>query len=84
MVAFTSRPQLQIKPKDGGQTTTLTFVNAIARIRKRMTEAGFGFAFGKAGISFKGQMQHNFVVLHEKEVKSGARQWGGGCQSSQR
>ena len=73
------RPLLQIKPKDGGQMTTLTFVGAIARMRKRMTEADFGFAFGRAGISFKGQMQQNFVVLHKKGVKSGAGQnrlWG--------
>ena len=77
VVAFTSRPLLQVKPKDGGQMTTLTFVDAIARLGKRMTEADFGFAYGRAGISFKGQMQQNFVVLHEKGVKAGAGQWGG-------
>ena len=77
VVAFTSRPLLQVKPKDGGQMTTLTFVDAIARMGRRMSEADFGFAYGRAGISFKGQMQQNFVVLHEKGVKAGAGQWGG-------
>ena len=77
MVAFTSRLLLQVKPKDGGQMTTLTFVDAIARMGRRMTETDFGFAYGRAGISFKGQMQQNFVVLHEKGVKVGAGQWGG-------
>ena len=77
VVAFTSRPLLQVKPKDGGQMTTLTFVDAIARMGRRMSEADFGFAYGRAGISFKGQMQQNFVVLHEKGVKAGAGQWSG-------
>ena len=77
VVAFTSRPLLQVKPKDGGQMTTLTFVDAIARMGRRMSEADFGFAYGRAGISFKGQMQQNFVVLHEKGVKTGAGQWSG-------
>jgi hypothetical protein len=77
VVAFTSRPLLQVKPKDGGQMTTLTFVDAIARMGRKMTETDFGFAYGRAGISFKGQMQQNFVVLHEKGVKAGTGQWGG-------
>ena len=77
VVAFTSRPLLQVKPKDGGQMTTLTFVDAIARLGKRMNETDFGFAYGRAGISFKGQMQQNFVVLHEKGVRAGAGHWGG-------
>ena len=77
VVAFTSRPLLQVKPKDGGQMTTLTFVDAIARLGKRMNETDFGFAYGRAGISFKGQMQQNFVVLHEKGVRVGAGHWGG-------
>ena len=81
VVAFTSRPLLQVKPKDGGQMTTLTFVDAIARMGKKMIESDFGFAYGKAGISFKGQMQQNFVVLHEKGVKAGAGQWGGASRS---
>ena len=73
------RPLLKIKPKDGGQMTTLTFVGAIARKRKRMTEADIGFAFGRAGISFKGQMQQNFVVLHEKGSSLGQEKAGLGC-----
>ena len=76
---------MQIKLKDSGQMTTLTYIDPIARMGKRMTEADFGFAYGRAGISFKGQMKQNFVVLHEKGVKSGAGQnRHGGCQSSQR
>ena len=33
-----------------------------------------GLAYGRAGASFKGQMQQNFVVLTDKGVKEGGRQ----------
>ena len=77
-IGFTSRPVLQIRQKTGGAQVALTFVDAIGRLGARMVEADFAFAYARAGASFKGQMQQNFVVLTENGVREGARGRGNG------
>ena len=51
----------------------LTFVDAIARYGGRVSEMDLTLAYERAGSTFKGQMEQNFVVLTEKGVKEGGR-----------
>ena len=66
VVGFTSRPVLQIRQKDGSGQHALTFVDAITRFGGKMTRGDLQVAYGRAGTSFNGQLQQNFVVLHDK------------------
>ena len=75
---FTSRPVLQVKPKNGGRQMGLTFVDAVVRYGGRVKEADLGLAYERAGTSFVGQMSQNFVVLTDKGVRKGGRQPRGG------
>ena len=72
-MGFTSRPVLQIKRKDGGGQQALTFVDAIARYGGRVRESELALAYERAGVTFRGQMAQNFVVLTEKGVKVDGR-----------
>ena len=52
-----------------------------------MNEAELGEAYRRAGVAFRGQLQQNFVVLHEGHVHGGEkrtakRAWEGGRQGS--
>ena len=83
VMGFTSRPVLQVKRKDGGGQFVLTFVDAIVRYRGRVGDSDLRLAYERAGMSFKGQMQQNFVVLNERGVREGgwaARGRGGAGQ----
>ena len=75
---FTSRPVLQVKPKNGGAQLALTFVDAIVRYGRKVREADLTLAYERAGTSFAGQMGQNFIVLTDKGVKQGGRQSRGG------
>jgi hypothetical protein len=75
---FTSRPVLQVKPKNGGPQFALTYVDAIKRYGNRVKEADLGLAYERAGMSFVGQMRQNFIVLTDKGVRQGGRQTRGG------
>ena len=66
VVGFTSRPVLQIKRKDGPGQFALTFADAISRYGGKLTRGDLQVAYGRAGASFDGQLQQNFVVLHDK------------------
>ena len=74
---FTSRPVLQVKP-NGGPQLALTFVDAVVRYGGRVNEADLALAYERAGMSFVGQMQQNFVILTDKGVRKGGRQPRGG------
>ena len=75
---FTSRPVLQVKPKNGGAQSALTFVDAISRYGSKVKDADLVLAYERAGMSFVGQMRQNFVVLTDKGVRKGGRQTRGG------
>ena len=81
VMGFTSRPILQIRRKDGGAQRTLTFVDAVAIFGKKVNEIDLALAYEKAGVTFRGQMEQNFVVLADKGVKEGGRQPRGGGAS---
>ena len=81
---FTSRPVLQVKPKNGGPQFALTYVDAIKRYGNRVKEADLGLAYERAGMSFVGQMRQNFIVLTDKGVRQGGRQPRGGSGSGPR
>ena len=82
--AFSSRPMLHVKPKEAGsRQMAFTFADAISRYRKRLRQGDLGEAYRRAGNSFNGQLQQNFVVLYDspnqgvpKEQRaSGAKVW---------
>jgi hypothetical protein len=67
----------------GGGQFVLTFVDAIVRYGGRVGDSDLRLAYERAGMSFKGQMQQNFVVLNERGVREGgwaARGRGGAGQ----
>jgi hypothetical protein len=67
VVGFTSRPVLQVKRKDGSGQSALTFADAVAKFGRLMSRGDLQQAYGRAGTSFAGQMQQNFVVLHDRD-----------------
>jgi hypothetical protein len=83
VMGFTSRPVLQVKRKDGGGQFVLTFVDAVVRYGGRIGESDLRLAYERAGLSFKGQMQQNFVLLNDKGVRVGGKASGGGGLAGQ-
>ena len=77
VVSFTSRPVLQIKKKDGSGQHAMTFVDAVARLGKGLSRGDLQTAYARAGSSFEGQLQQNFVVLHDKEGRMAVQKPGG-------
>ena len=54
----------------------LGFADAIKRYGRILREGDLANAYRKAGTSFDGQLQQNFVVLHDlNQAKAGP--WGG-------
>ena len=78
VMGFTSRPVLQVKRRDGGGRFVLTYVDAIVRYGGRISESELRVAYERAGLTFRGQMAQNFVVLNEKGVRQGGRASGRG------
>jgi hypothetical protein len=75
VIAFVSRPVLQVRPKDqNGRTMGYTFSDAVVRYGEGLQEADLGNAYRRAGGAFKGQLQQNFVVLHDMHI-GGAPKW---------
>jgi hypothetical protein len=75
VVAFNSRPTLHVRPKAennerGQRSMSFTFSDAISRYGVDLVEEDLIDAYKRAGVAFKGQLQQNFVMLHEKQ-KSG-------------
>jgi hypothetical protein len=78
VMGFTSRPVLQVKRRDGGGRFVLTYVDAIVRYGGRIGESDLRLAYERAGLTFRGQMSQNFVVLNDKGVRQGGRASGRG------
>ena len=70
VVGFTSRPVLTVRQKDKSGQFALTFADAISRFGERLTRGDLRVAYGRAGESFTGQLQQNFVLLHDNGVQS--------------
>ncbi len=57
----------------GPPTTTtrplksFTFIDAVSRFGRQLTKEDLETAYGRAGRSFNGQLQQNFVVLNEND-----------------
>ena len=69
VIGYASRPVLHVKPKSQDQRSMwLAFSDALVRYGSGLLELDLGEAYRKAGIAFKGQLEQNFVVLHEKIV----------------
>ena len=78
VIGFTSRPVLTVKRKDSGSQYALTYVDAVSRFGEGLSRGELQVAYGRAGNSFAGQLQQNFVVLHDKG--EGNLSWGAGAR----
>ena len=66
--AFSSRPLLHVRPKEtGSRQLPFTYADAITRYGKQIRQSDLGEAYRRAGNSFKGQLQQNFVVLYDSQ-----------------
>ena len=64
--AYSSRPIMHVRPKDASQKpNAYTFSEAIARFGSDLVVTDLSDAYRRAGAAFKGQLQQNFVVLHD-------------------
>ena len=69
---YASRPVLHVRPKDGNKRPMwLTFSDALIRFGSGLGVCDLGEAYQRAGVAFKGQLQQNFVVLHEAGAGAG-------------
>ena len=66
VIGFTSRPVLSVRRKDKSGQYALTYVDAVAKYGGNLSRGELQVAYGRAGESFVGQLQQNFVVLHDK------------------
>ena len=67
VIGFTSRPVLSIRRKDSTSQYALSFADAVSKFGSGISRGELQVAYGRAGESFVGQLQQNFVVLHDKE-----------------
>jgi hypothetical protein len=86
VAGFSSRPMLHIR-RAGPLTVitkpikSFTFVDSVTKIRNRLGIDELETAYGRAGTSFNGQLQQNFIVLNERDQgtpRSFATARGGG------
>jgi hypothetical protein len=64
--AFTSRPLLYLRPKEAGpRSMAFTFSDALIRYGRQLSQGDLGEAYKRAGNSFNGQLQQNFVFLFD-------------------
>ena len=67
VMGYISRPVLQVNPKGENQKVLwLSFSDALLRYGSGLAELDLGDAYRKAGIALRGQLEQNFVVLHDK------------------
>ena len=71
VVGFTSRPVLSVRRKDTLSQYALTFADAVSKFGGNLSRGELQVAYGRAGESFAGQLQQNFVVLHDKGEVNG-------------
>ena len=77
VLSYSSRPTLLIKDREGKRRPmNFGFSDAVKRYGRILREGDLASAYRKAGSSFEGQLQQNFVVLHDlNQAKPGP--WGG-------
>ena len=75
--SYSSRPTLLIKDREGRRKPmNFGFADAVKRYGRILREGDLASAYRKAGTSFEGQLQQNFVVLHDlNQARPGP--WGG-------
>jgi hypothetical protein len=62
-----SRPVIHVKPKNADQRPMwLFFSDAMVRYGLGLIEIDLGEAYRKAGVSFREQLEQNFVVIHDR------------------
>ena len=70
VAAYSSRPILHIQDKSGDQRpVALTFADAVTKYAGLVKDEFLGEAYRRAGNSFKGQLEQQFVVLKEAGPK---------------
>jgi hypothetical protein len=72
VAGFNSRPMMHIRLAGPPSANTrplksYTFIDAVSRFGRQMTKEELETAYGRAGRSFNGQLQQNFVVLNEND-----------------
>jgi hypothetical protein len=72
VAGFTSRPMMHIGMAGPPTTNTrplksFTFIDAVSRFGRQLTKEDLETAYGRAGRSFNGQLQQNFVVLNKND-----------------
>ena len=72
VAGFTSRPMMHIRAAGAPSANTrplksFTFIDSVSRFGKKVTKEDLETAYGRAGRSFNGQLQQNFVVLNERD-----------------
>jgi hypothetical protein len=72
VAGFTSRPMMHIRMAGPPSTNTrplksFTFIDAVSRFGRQLNKEELETAYGRAGRSFNGQLQQNFVVLNEHD-----------------
>jgi hypothetical protein len=90
-VPFVSRPVMHVRPTNQADSNqinkTYTFVDATAKFGHLLKQVELGEAYRRAGNSFKGQMEQQFIILRENQFSgsgSGARGAGTGSASGSR
>ena len=77
VLGYSSRPTLQVKDKSGQRRPlSLGFADSLMRYGKMLKEGDLVSAYKKAGTSFAGLLQQNFVVMHDLN-RTGVGAWGG-------
>ena len=67
VTSFKSRPTLHARQKpEGLRSMAYTLSDALSRYGADLTVEELGEAYRRAEGSFKGQLQQNFVVLHDR------------------
>jgi hypothetical protein len=67
VVGFISRPVMHVKKLSAGSQKTFTFVDSIMNYGNLIRPADLSAAYKRAGSSFDGQLQQNFVLMTEAE-----------------
>ena len=72
VASFISRPVMHIRSRSGGDgpTRSYTFIDAVKQFGSQLKHDDLLDSYAKAGRSFTGQLEQNFVVLKETESEA--------------
>jgi len=72
VASFISRPVMHIRTRSGGDgpTKSYTFIDAVKQFGSQLKHEDLLDSYAKAGRSFTGQLEQNFVVLKETESEA--------------